>query len=56
MLVAQVSPLKPAAHAQVNEAMPSEQVAPFMHGAEAHSSMLVSQVKPAKPAAHAHSA
>jgi hypothetical protein len=46
MLVAQVAPLKPAAHAQVNESTPSVHAPPFAHAPCAQSSMLVPQVSP----------
>lgn len=53
MLVVQVVPLKPAAHAQVNPFVPSVHVPPFAHGFGAQSSTLVAHVAPLKPVAHA---
>ena len=37
--VSQSSPVYPGTHLQVNELIPSMQVAPFWHGFDAHSSM-----------------
>ena len=48
------APAHVAAHVHVNLPPPSEHVAPFMHGDDAHSSTSTSQRKPLYPAAHAH--
>jgi len=53
-------PLKPATHVQVYTSarralvVESEHVAPFMHGADRHSSISASQLKPVYPAPHTH--
>ena len=43
----QLSPAYPGTQSQVNELIPSEQVPPFRHGFDEHSSIFVSQLAPA---------
>jgi hypothetical protein len=44
--------MKPLAHKQLYALVESTQVAPFVHGYDAHSFILISQWLPAKPLAH----